>query len=63
MKVYFYVWKEKVKGKVICPTHVKGLTIQEQVYLVIKLTNEGLGLIVAATKQKLSYKKKKKKDP
>lgn len=35
-----------MKGKVVCVTHVKELTIQEQVYLVIKLNDEGLSLKV-----------------
>lgn len=35
-----------MKGKVVYAAHVKGVTIQEQVYLVIKLTDEGLSLKV-----------------
>jgi hypothetical protein len=50
-KVIFMFGRKKVKGKVIGATHVEGLPIQEQADLVVKLTDEGLTLIVAATKQ------------
>lgn len=43
--------KKKMNGKVIGATHVEGLPIQEDADLIVKLTDEGLTLIVAATKQ------------
>jgi outer membrane lipoprotein SlyB len=43
--------KKKVNGKVIGATLVEGLPISEGSDLVVKLTDEGLTLIVASTKQ------------
>lgn len=43
--------KKKLNGKVIGATLVEGLPISEESDLVVKLTDEGLLLIVAATRQ------------
>jgi len=43
--------RKKVKGKVIGANHVEGLPVKEEADLVVKLTDEGLTLIEAATKQ------------
>lgn len=43
--------KKKMNGKVIGTTLVEGLPLSEGSDLVVKLTDEGLTLIVAATKQ------------
>ncbi|MBS5822449.1 MAG: hypothetical protein KID00_01080 [Clostridium argentinense] len=43
--------KKKRNGKVIGATHVEGLPIHEEANLIVKLTDNALTLIVAATKQ------------
>ena len=43
--------KKKFNGKVIGANHVEGLPVSEESDLIVKLSDEGLTLIEASTKQ------------